>query len=499
MRICHGLAGEFVDVEDQELECKKPLDVITQHVWSRWQVAADDIIILLTGGLELRRSCGSEELGEGSDVFIFLRSALDPQEHIPVTPLKGDDGLILESSHLEEELRLRASLDPALKAFHTDLSEAGNLLAGSRSAASIAVQAEAFVKVQRLSAQVVLDNLTSHREVCTRSMALFQQKYEKLEEQFDLHLGNVEAWMAALGDIALHPAVCDAGCQTLADLVPQDRISSAHIRLQEERAQFTQRVSKLLQQERAVKGPFDNVTANVKAFIAEGVLVMKARAIRQEHARADSDLLTALCAVMPQEDAPASSILEYEKRSSKALEDISKACNGVRELQEELQACWRQQHTGFLLRLREVAFVQSSMHDVESQAALLEEEINNLSDRLQKLGRLRKMPRAYQQMLQDIARRRQFRALYTAKVQDAREVLTKMMEEENEQRRAFLRNHGCFLPASLVQGLGSYAPPVTMSLPDFDKLLPCIDFASLQEEEVHDAGKANLRAPSFGS
>mmetsp|Transcript_143155 Transcript_143155/g.363365 ORF Transcript_143155/g.363365 Transcript_143155/m.363365 type:complete len:263 (-) Transcript_143155:113-901(-) len=79
MRICHGLLGEVVEVDDQELQWRKPLDIVRQHARARWKVDTEDIIVLADGGGVVGPGYGAEEVGLGCGVFLFLKSALDPQ------------------------------------------------------------------------------------------------------------------------------------------------------------------------------------------------------------------------------------------------------------------------------------------------------------------------------------------------------------------------------------------------------------------------------------
>merc|ERR1719453_866983 len=102
------------------------------------------------------------------------------------------------------------------------------------------------------------------------------------------------------------------------------------------------------------------------------------------------------------------------------------------------------------------------------------------------------MPRAYQKMLQEVARRRQFQERYLAEREQTRLRLARMAEEENSRRQTFLHNHGCHLPAELSQGLGSQVPHVSMSIKAFDEQLPEIDYKSLLDGSCITATQSSI-------
>merc|ERR1712187_787839 len=116
-------------------------------------------------------------------------------------------------------------------------------------------------------------------------------------------------------------------------------------------------------------------------------------------------------------------------------------------MQLELRAAWQHQSATFLQRLREVSYIQSKVRDVERQAVVLEGEVNSQRMNAAQLGHLRRMPKAYQKMLVEVARRREFRGHYAAQCEHFRSLLGKMMEDENSRRREFMKHYGCHLPA----------------------------------------------------
>jgi len=491
MRICHGLAGTALEVEDQELQYRKPIDIIRQHARERWEVDADDLIVLSDGGGTVGPGCEAEDLGPSRDVFLFRRSALDPQATVVPDLLESYPGAA-DAGQGEErlpgdedpEMDLRMA-DPAYEAFRSNIAQARKLVAGARPMAAIAACAEARLKMQRLAARAVLDNLTSHRATCSRSMSLFLHKYEKVQDKFTHNLGKVEASMAALGDVTLHPAMRSEGRESLKDVVPCERILRFTSSLQAERARLSHRLGKLRQQDASAQTLCDQMTGTMQQMLQDDAIAKAAGDIRDEIARVEGQLLPELRNLVPSEGASPPEVLEEEKRSAGLLEGLHRVCAGIRDMLAELQACWTRQHAHFLQRLREVAYIQSKVRSVESQAALLEEEINVQHGYSQQLNHLQQMPKAYHRALGEVARRRQFRARYLAQAEQARNSLARMMDEENSRRRAFTSRYGCHLPADLVRGLGALAPPVTLEVPDFDNQLPEVNLASLNEVVEH--------------
>lgn len=489
MRICHGLAGQVLEVDDQELEWRFPVDVVRLHVRNRWDVEADDLILLASGGDVLGPNIRSEVFGRCRDVFVFFRSSLDPKaapvpSHLVVEP-QGHDAKAAEqvsADSINDPLQPSGALgaaDPAFSAFRGNIAEARRQLAESRPLVSLASSAEARQKVQRLAGQAVLDNLASQRATCTRSMSLFLQKYDRVQEQFDHNLSKVEASLAALTNVALHPALRATGRESLADVVPRERVLQYAASVRGERAQLARRLAKLRQQDSHTQALCEQIAKTLQQVLQDDAVVAAAQAIQQEHARAESELLPALCGLVPQEGAAPASVLEDEKRSASMLEGLARACSGMRDLLSELQASWERRQHSFMQRLREVAYIQSKVRNVERQAALLEEEINVQRNYSQVFGKLQRLPKAYHKALCEIARRRDFKTRYAAQGDHARGILARMMEEENVRRRVFQQRYGCQLPADLFSSLGSIAPATAVTVSEFDVALPNIDFASL--------------------
>mmetsp|Transcript_15139 Transcript_15139/g.43213 ORF Transcript_15139/g.43213 Transcript_15139/m.43213 type:complete len:559 (-) Transcript_15139:107-1783(-) len=499
MRICHGLAGYTVEVDDRELEWRKPIDVVRHHASTQWKLDPEDLIVLASGGETLG---GTEEFSRGGDVFFFVRSDLDPKADVPADRLLlNPDNSACSASSIHPGVPTEDDDllgDPAFEVFRGNIAEARRHLAEAKPTAALAAKVRERLEVQRLAARAVLDNLSSQRATCSSSMSKLLQKYERVQERFDQNLGKVEESMAALAEVELHPALQASGRACLADAVPQERILRFTAGVQEERSRLAQRLEKLRQQDTQTQALSEQIGDGLQQALAGESVPAGVRAISQELARAELELLPALRSQVPGEGAAASSILEEEKRSTGILEGLAQACTtGLGRLLSELSAAWEQQCWSFLQRLREVSYIQSQVRNVERQAALLEEEINVQRNYSQQLNHLQKMPKAYRRALCEIARRRQFRARYAAQAEEARSALARMVEEENGRRRDFIHQFGCHLPADLFDPLGSFALPAAVEVPEFDNALPEVDFASLREAVQLPAGGAS--AGSAGS
>ncbi|CAE8647036.1 unnamed protein product, partial [Polarella glacialis] len=454
-----------------------------------------DLIVLTSGGGTLGSSIGAEEIGAGQHVFFFPRGSLEPEAEIVADRLDPDSPRLSSigfgGGEDDDDLlgqRCEDVIDPAFEAFRSNIAEARKRIAESRPVAALAMRAEERLGVQRLAARAVLDNLTSHRATCSRSMSLLTQKYGRIQGKFDENLQKVEASMAALSTVLLHPALSTPGRQSLADVVPRDRILRFTAGLEDERARLSQRLEKLQRQDTQLRLICDQVSEKVRQLLEEDSVGVEARAIQQKQVHVQRDLLPELRALVPSAGAAPSSVLEDEKQSALMLESLANVCAEVRSSVSQLQGCWDCQHQSFVQRLREVSCVQSKVRYLERQAALLEEEVNAQSGYSQQLSRLQKMPKAYERALKEVARRRHFRVRYAAQCEQARSTMARMVEEENSRRRSFLLRYSCYLPADLVQGLGSLAPPAVVELPDFDALLPDIDFSSLMEVSASASG-----------
>lgn len=484
MRICHSLLGDAIQVEDQELKWRKPLDIVRQRAKDRWGVAVDDVIVLASGGAVVGPTTGSEALGSDPDVFVFLHSALDSQ----VVPLEGYAALPASRAVAEEEVAVNAAVaaeasrledfsaaagtDPAFGALRNNIVEAQRWLAEEvRPAVSMAAHFEERLNVQRCAVQTVLDNLAMHRATCSRSMSLFMHKYERVQERFDQNLGKVEASMAALRDVPLHPVLRASGRDTLADAIPHERILQFTHHLQAERTRLAQRLEKLQKQDAQAQALCEQVVTKVQHLLQDETVETCTGSVKRHHAQVTGDVLPALKVRLPQEGAEPAAVLEEEKRSAGVLEGLARICQDLRSEQAELSARWDRKTTNFVQRLREVACVQSQVRGVERQAALLEEEINVQHGYTQQLAHLQKMPRAYQKALSEVERRHKFKAMLQTQSERARSMLARMVEDENTRRRNFIHHHGCHLPVDLVQGLGGFVPSVTLDVPEFDAQL----------------------------
>lgn len=518
MRICHGLSGEVLEVEGREVLSgegarQRVADVAKRRACERWGGDAEDLIVLLPAARSLAGSehaagatdatVDSTACGGGGDVFVFSRGALSAigpgfSEAGPELYAEARDPEVEEAGAYDPEdelLRLRAAAgDAAVENFRDNIAEARRRILEARPVVAMAARAETRVEVQRLAAQAVLDNLASQRSTCSRSLSLFLHKYERVQEKLVETLGQMEASWTSLQSACLHPAMRSPGRETLADVVPRDRIFKFTATMQAERERLAKRLEKLQQRHVQVQTLGDQVEEKLRLFSREDGVGIAARTISGELARVEKDLLPTLCACVPLEGAPSPAVLEEEKRSRGFLEALARACEGVSDMQADLHAAWGRQRANLLQRLREVSYVQSKIRDVERQAVLLEEEINAQRNCAQQLEHLRRMPKAYQKMLGEIARRRNFRVRYVAQCENFRSMLVKMMEDENGRRRDFVQHFGRHLPADLLQGLGSLVPAVSVEVPAFDVSLPEIDFSSLSPDAFTRSARGEVSA-----
>ncbi|CAE6921482.1 GLTP1 [Symbiodinium natans] len=482
------LAGEAVEVDDTEY--RKPLDLVRQHARERWNLLPEDLIVLTCGGGTLSENSRSEDVS--GDVFFFLQKCLESEVDVVPARLDPADPTLATfggGEELDEVVGQRCVdvIDPAFEAFRSNIAEARARIAESRSVAALALRCEERVAVQRLAARAVLDNLTSHRTACSRSMSLLAQKSSRVQTRLNDSLDKVEVSMKALESVVLHAALQTQGRTTLADVMPRERIRRFTEGLEAERAQLIQRLGKLQRQDNQLQALCDQIAERVEQLIHDDGVGVEAKSIQDEQGRAQRELLPELRALVPSAGAAPSRVLEDEKRSALVLDGVKTACANVRSSLDQLQSCWDRQHQTFVQRLREVAYVQSKVRYVERQAALLEEEVNAQSNNSQQLNRLQKMPRAYNSTLREVALRRQFRARYLAQGEKALTTLSRMVEVENSRRRTFLQRYSCYLPTDFVQGLGTLAPLATVEVPDFDSQLPEIDMAYA---EVGSSGPA---------
>mmetsp|Transcript_26792 Transcript_26792/g.63806 ORF Transcript_26792/g.63806 Transcript_26792/m.63806 type:complete len:561 (-) Transcript_26792:140-1822(-) len=481
MRICHGLAGEVVQVDS---EYRKPLDLVRQHARERWSLQLEDLIVLTSNGNVLSAESREEEVEE---VYFFTRQCLETQVEVIPDRLDPADPSLAAFGGVEElddvvGQRCEDVIDPVFEAFRSNIAEARARILESRPVVALAQRCEERAQAQTRAARAVLENLNSHRTACGRSISLLVQKSNRVQAKLSDCLEKVEASMKALESVALHTALQSEGRQCLADVVPRDRILRFTESLEAEAAQLVQRLEKLQRQDSQLEGMCEQVAERVEQLIREDAVGAEAQQIHEEQVCAQREL-PKLRALVPSAGAAPAMVLEDEKRSALLRDRVTSACAKLLRAMEQLQSCWDRQHQMFVQRLREVAYVQSKVRYVERQAALLEEEVNAQSSKAQQLARLQKMPKAYYSALREVGLRRQFRERYVAQAEKARTTLSRMVEAENSRRRGFLQKHSCYLPVDLVQGLGAFAPASTVEVPDFDSQLPDIALASLEADK----------------
>ncbi|CAJ1363690.1 unnamed protein product [Effrenium voratum] len=453
MRICHGLAGEVVQVDS---EYRKPLDLVRQHARERWSLQLEDLIVLTSNGNVLSAESREEESGGG----LLLHQAVPgntgggyPRPPGPCRPQPCR--LRRRRGELDDVVGQRCEdvIDPVFEAFRSNIAEARARILESRPVVALAQRCEERAQAQTRAARAVLENLNSHRTACGRSISLLVQKSNRVQAKLSDCLEKVEASMKALESVALHTALQSEGRQCLADVVPRDRILRFTESLEAEAAQLVQRLEKLQRQDSQLEGMCEQVAERVEQLIREDAVGAEAQQIHEEQVCAQREL-PKLRALVPSAGAAPAMVLEDEKRSALLRDRVTSACAKLLRAMEQLQSCWDRQHQMFVQRLREVAYVQSKVRYVERQAALLEEEVNAQSSKAQQLARLQKMPKAYYSALREVGLRRQFRERYVAQAEKARTTLSRMVEAENSRRRGFLQKHSCYLPVDLVQGLG---------------------------------------------
>eukprot|EP00435_Cladocopium_sp_Y103_P069768 s118_g33.t3 len=395
----------------------------------------------------------------------------------------SDDQRSKNRAHEHDDVlgqRCEDVIDPAFEAFRSNIAEARARIAESRPVSALASRCEQRVLAQRHAARAVLENLKSHRAACGRSISLLVQKSNRVQVKLSDCLEKAESAIKTLESVALHESLQSETRRCLADVVPRDRILRFTEALEGEGAQLLQRLEKLQRQDSQLEGMCEQVAERVEQLIREDSVSIESKAIHVEQARAQSELPQLR---VPSAGAAPATVLEDEKRSALLRDRVTSACANVRTALDQLQSCWDRQHQMFVQRLREVAYVQSKVRYVERQAALLEEEVNAQSNNAQHIVRLQKMPRAYNSALREVALRQQFRERYVAQAEKARTALSRMVEAENSRRRAFLQRYSCYLPADLVQGLGAFAPAITLEVPNFDAELPDIAMSSLEVPE----------------
>lgn len=496
MRICHGLAGEVLEVDS---EYRKPLDLVRQYARERWSLQLEDLIVLTSSGSVL--SAGAKE-EDAADVYFFTKQCLETQVEVIPERLDVKDPSLARFGGTEEHddvlgQRCEDVIDPAFEAFRSNIAEARARIAESRPVSALASRCEERVLAQRHAARAVLENLKSHRAACGRSISLLVQKSNRVQVKLSDSLEKAESAIKTLESVALHESLQSETRRCLADVVPRDRILRFTEALEGEGAQLLQRLEKLQRQDSQLEGMCEQVAERVEQLIREDSVSIESKAIHVEQARAQSEL-PQLRALVPSAGAAPATVLEDEKRSALLRDRVMSACANVRTALDQLQSCWDRQHQMFVQRLREVAYVQSKVRYVERQAALLEEEVNAQSNNAQHIVRLQKMPRAYNSALREVALRQQFRERYVAQAEKARTALSRMVEAENSRRRAFLQRYSCYLPADLVQGLGAFAPAITLEVPNFDAELPDISMSSLEVPE-RIAGRPEAEAASMSS
>jgi hypothetical protein len=145
--------------------------------------------------------------------------------------------------------------------------------------------------------------------------------------------------------------------------------------------------------------------------------------------------------------------------------------------------------------LKKVSKLQAMVSELKQKQASLQEVLRAQHTRVAQLLPMEKMPSAYAACLAEVARRRAHRAMVIAEVRAVSKKMNKLRSEEIERREAFLRRHGCYLPADLVPGLSNPRPAaveIGLRSTSQDEALPDVDVDDAAASLYEDLGLADL-------
>eukprot|EP00913_Durusdinium_trenchii_P024139 g22666.t1 len=97
MRICHGLAGEVLEVDS---EYRKPLDLVRQHARERWNLQLEDLIVLTSSGNVLSAESREED---ALDVYFFTKQCLETQAEVIPERLDAKDPSLASFGGAEDD------------------------------------------------------------------------------------------------------------------------------------------------------------------------------------------------------------------------------------------------------------------------------------------------------------------------------------------------------------------------------------------------------------
>jgi hypothetical protein len=243
--------------------------------------------------------------------------------------------------------------------------------------------------------------------------------------------------------------------------------------------------------------PLDNLMSALRAVFADVQPKMDATlaVLEDRHARLQN--------VLAQEQPPAdllSIVQDLGKQREEHLGTLLPAM--AREVDDTLSSFMEQcadlkneaalaQHHG----LRKVSKLQAAISELKQKQQSLQQVLKAQHTRVSQLLPMKKMPSAYAACLAEVARRRAHRAMVVAEVRAVAKKMSKLRSEEIERREAFLRRHGCFLPADLVPGLSNPRPAaVEIGLRSMspDEALPDIDVDETAAKLYEDLGLSEL-------
>ena len=230
-------------------------------------------------------------------------------------------------------------------------------------------------------------------------------------------LAGLDASLASLEKIELHPALVADDRKNLLDVVPQLRIA-------EFRTQLSKQVADLLAKVHSWKLDALSLCENLHIISAS--------------------LLHASDSIVPRPTA-----------------NISSEYTGPFLLANKL--------------IKEFGVIMTKVRKSETAGVLLEEAFARSRKSLGQLEHLEKMPTAYEKSLAEIVRRKIFKAKYLARMEAMRLELAAVQGEENERRKKFFNKYAVHLPLGLVPGLGDVAASVAVQVTaDFDCDLPLV-------------------------
>ena len=358
---------------------------------------------------------------------------------------------------------------------------------------------------------VALKNLQMHCHVVVESWTTFDKMSAKEFDHFDDLMSQFENDLAALAHVPVHPALRhgDNSVMRLLDWVDvrsyRQNMAQAQREyglLKKEKASL-QASTRSLQvgSDREIQRPVDVDFRELDKSISDATSIVKRSS--EIHDKIAADLKEAQ-AVVQRSFASAQPRLDklLKQHLADLLPELSRSDAALRNAVAFLIENHRRLRSAFISRLRLISQHQSSIVQIKPQLEEVKQCFEHVKQLFSEFLVLHRMPAAFGAAMAEIVRRKSFMMLYSKKVTDIADALSRLHDNEVKRRGSFQHEITPYLPPGMLDALTDLPPLCEVTASNLTDRLPNLSKQDLQEfqqtvKNVQD--KKNMRRSSTPS